>query len=177
MTQGGETMPDFRERAMSLVDYEPETGLFRWKVKRNGYGGGVRPGDVAGTVNSDGYVIINFSGKLWRAHRLAWLFQTGDVPEKGFEIDHRNGDRSDNRWSNLREVTKAQNMWNAKRPAANVSGVKGVSWVAERSQWIARITVNGRKVHLGQFDDKQQAIAARKAAEAKYHGEFARKAA
>lgn len=173
----GEKMLKFRELAMSLLQYEPETGLFRWKVKRNSYGGKIAPGVVAGTMNDQGYVCIKVDGRLWRAHRLAWLFIKGDTPRKGMEIDHVNGNRADNRWENLREVSKAQNMWNAKRPVANVSGVKGVSWVASRQQWLARITVNGRKVHLGQFDDKDQAIAARKAGEAKYHGEYARKVA
>lgn len=167
---------EFREKAMQMLSYEPETGLFRWKERRNSHGGPVMPGDIAGTPNY-GYVAIKTMGRLWRAHRLAWLFMTGSLPPKGMEIDHINGDRADNRWCNLRQVSKAQNMWNAKRPSANVSGVKGVSWVAERNQWLARITVNGRKIHLGQFDDKQQAIAARLAGEAKYHGEFARKVA
>ncbi|MEY4838685.1 MAG: hypothetical protein RLZZ475_2544 [Pseudomonadota bacterium] len=173
----GETMLNFREYAMSLVEYEPETGVFRWKVRRNSHGGCVNPGDIAGTFHRDGYVVINFSARLWRAQRLAHLFMTGDVPAKGLEIDHINGDRADNRWCNLRVVTKAQNMWNSKRPSTNVSGVKGVSWVAERGQWLARITVHGRKIHLGQFNSKEEAIAARRAGEAKYHGDFARKVA
>lgn len=164
---------DFRERAMSLLSYEPDTGLFRWRVSRKSRGGPVHPGEIAGT-SKDGYIQIKVLGRVWRAHRLAWLFMTGSTPEKGFEIDHRNGVRNDNSWLNLRAATKPQNMWNAARPSTNVSGVKGVSWVAERGQWLARITVNGRKIHLGQFDEKQQAIAARKAGEAKYHGAFAR---
>ena len=167
-------MLQFREKAMSLLEYEPETGLFRWKVKRNSYGGKIAPGVVAGTVNKDGYVCIKVDGRLWRAHRLAWLFVTGEVPAKGMEIDHVNGSRSDNRWVNLRLASKAQNMWNAKRPAANVSGTKGVSWVADRKQWLARIKAHGRVIHLGQFSSKDEAIAARKAGEAKYHGQFAR---
>ncbi|MBK6800434.1 MAG: HNH endonuclease [Novosphingobium sp.] len=173
----GETMLDFRERAMSLVDYEPETGLFRWKVKRNGYGGGTYPGKVAGTVHKDGYIIINFNARLWRAHRLAFLFMTGAVPPKGMEVDHVNGDRADNRWDNLRSVTRRQNNYNLGVSKKNVSGTKGVSWVASRGQWLARIKADGKVVHLGQFDEKQDAIAARRDGEAKYHGEFARKAA
>lgn len=170
----GETMLSFRERAMSLVSYEPETGLFRWKDRRNSYGGCVNRGDIAGTVHRDGYIVINFSGRLWRAHRLAYLFMTGDVPPKGMDMDHINGDRADNRWVNLRTATRSQNNYNMRRTKLNVSGVKGVSWVAERGQWLARITVEGRKIHLGQFDEKERAIAARKEGERRYHGEFAR---
>lgn len=167
---------EYRKEAMSLLSYEPETGLFRWMVVRQTTGRKIQPGEIAGTPNY-GYVAIKALGRLWRAHRLAWLFMTGELPPKGQEIDHINGNRADNRWANLRCVAKAQNMWNAKRPVTNVSGVKGVSWVAERGQWLARITVNGRKIHLGQFDDKERAIAARKQGERQYHGEFARKAA
>lgn len=163
----------FREEAMSLLSYEPETGLFRWKVDRLSYGGKAKAGVIAGTPHL-GYINIGVLGRMWAAHRLAWLFMTGDVPPKGMELDHINGDRADNRWANLRCVTKAQNMWNARRPKTNVSGVKGVSWVADRGQWLARITHHGRKIHLGQFDDKERAIAARKEGERRYHGEFAR---
>lgn len=177
MSVGGETMPAFRERAMSLVAYEPETGLFRWKVRRNSHGRAVNPGDVAGTINKDGYVVINFSGKLWRGQRLAHLFMTGDVPPKGIDMDHINGNRADNRWANLRTVTRSQNNYNMGISKRNVSGVKGVSWVAKREKWLARLKVEGKIIHLGEFKDKQLAIAARKAGEDKYHGEYARKAA
>ncbi len=169
-------MPDFRSIAMSMLDYEPETGLFKWKVKRNGYGGKVAPGVIAGTP-SHGYVAIKVAGRLWRAHRLAWLFMTGEVPPQGMEIDHISGVRDDNRWTNLRIVTRGQNNYNFGLSKRNVSGVKGVSWVAGRNQWLARLKVDGKIIHLGQFDSKEQAIAARKAGEAKYHGDFARKVA
>lgn len=173
----GETMLEFRERAMSLVAYEPKTGIFRWKVRRNSFGGPVNPGDVAGTVNKDGYVVINFGGKLWRGQRLAWLFMTGHVPESGMEIDHRNGNRADNRWDNLRKAKKSQNMWNAKTPSTNTSGVKGVFWRKNRSRWLAQIKADGKQIYVGTFEKFEDAVAARKAAESKYHGEYARKAA
>lgn len=166
---------DIRKEAMTLLDYEPENGLFRWKVERNSHAGKVRPGMVAGTP-AYGYVAIKVSGRLWRAHRLAWLFMTGELPAKGLEIDHINGHRADNRWANLRAVTRSQNNYNLGISKLNVSGTKGVSWVAERGQWLARITVDGRKIHLGQFDNKDSAIAARKEGERRYHGEYARAA-
>jgi hypothetical protein len=175
MESGGETMPEFRAEAMELLDYEPETGLFRWKVKRNGYGGGVKPGDAAGTDNGQGYVQINVNQRIWRAHRLAWLFMTGALPPKGYEIDHINGKRSDNRWANLRQATRQQNNYNMGLSKRNVSGTKGVSWIARNRKWLARLKVEGRIVHLGEFTSLSDAVAARKAGERAHHQDFARK--
>lgn len=175
MRSGGETMPEFRAKAMELLSYDPETGAFRWKVLRNGFAGGVRPGDIAGTDNGQGYVQINVAQRIWRAHRLAWLFMTGDVPPKGFEIDHINGERSDNRWSNLRQVSRRQNNYNLGISKRNISGTKGVSWIARNNKWLARLKVDGRIIHLGEFDLLSDAVAARKAGERAHHQEFARK--
>lgn len=160
---------------MQMLDYDPGTGIFRWKVKRNGFGGGVHPGDVAGT-DRYGYVQINVTQKLWRAHRLAWLFQTGELPPKGIEIDHINGIRNDNRWSNLRLVTRRQNNLNLGLSKRNVSGVKGVSWDAKSSKWLARLKHEGKVVHLGYHDTIEAAATARKDGERQYHGEYARAA-
>jgi HNH endonuclease/AP2 domain len=173
----GEMMLSFREQAMSLLDYEPETGLFRWKVRRNSRGGSTFPGKIAGTRSPYGYVQINVAQRIWLAHRLAFLFMLGRVPEKGLEVDHINGDRTDNRWANLREVTRQQNNYNLGVSRRNVSGTKGVSWNASSGKWLARIKVGGRVVHLGLYSTVEAASAARRAGEQKYHGEFARSAA
>ena len=172
----GETMLSFKEEAMSLLDYEPETGLFHWKVKRNCRGGRLVPGTVAGTPR-DGYVQIKILGRIWRAHRLAWLYMTDELPPKGMEIDHINGDRADNRWSNLRQVTRQQNNYNLGISRRNVSGTKGVSWDASSRKWLARIKVDGRVVHLGLHSTIEAASAARLAGERQHHGEYARAAA
>lgn len=165
-------MSSLRDNLSSLIQYEPETGLFRWLVARNGYGGGVRPGDIAGTPR-DGYVQINICQRVYRAHRLAWLFMTGDFPPKGHEIDHANRDRSDNRWANLRLATRSQNNMNAGLRTDNQSGCRGVSFVARTGKWHARIVVEGKVILLGDFAEKSTAIAARRRAEQSHFGAFA----
>lgn len=171
---GGETMPDFLTQAKALLRYDPASGAFIWQVERTCRGGRVMPGDIAGTPK-DGYIQIKVLGRQWRAHRLAWLYMTGALPPAGFEIDHINGQRSDNRWANLRQVTRSQNNYNLGVSKRNVSGTKGVSWVAARNKWLARLKVEGRVVHLGEFDLLSDAVAARKAGERAHHQEFARK--
>lgn len=168
--------PEYLEYLKTLISYNPETGLFTWLVKRNSYGGKVAPGAIAGTL-ADGYIRINLDQRIYRAHRLAWLFMTGSFPEKGFDIDHKNRVRSDNRWENLRLATRCQNNMNTVPSKANKSGVRGVSWNAEKRKWHARIKVEGKVVLLGNHSTIEEAAAARKAAEEKYFGEFARKAA
>ena len=141
------------------------------------YGGGVWPGDIAGTVlDKDGgsHINIGIDGKTYRAHRLAWLFTKGEWP-KG-DIDHKDGVRTHNWWKNLRPATRGQNNINRhKTTAANTSGKTGVSWVKERNQWTARISVDCKIIHLGMFerDKLDDAITVRRAAELKYYGEYA----
>lgn len=158
-------MPDLREEAMQLLRYEPDTGIFYWLIKRNSRGGVVAPGVIAGTASGQGYVQIKVLGRLWRAHRLAWLFQTGAPPPKGQEIDHINGERADNRWVNLRLATRSRNSLNIGVKANNRSGVTGVSWAARWQKWDARIRVDGQLHYLGRYEIKEDAIAARREAE------------
>ena len=109
-----------------LLSYDPKTGDFRWRVSR---GGGVRAGDLAGTLHSGGYWQIYVNNRLYLAHRLAWLYVYGKWPDKG--IDHKNGIRTDNRICNLREATASQNGANKGRLTRNTSGFKGVSWISK----------------------------------------------
>lgn len=168
-------MPSFIEIATSQLRYEPDTGQFIWLVRKNSRGGTVAPGKVAGTPK-DGYVQIKIEGQQWRAHRLAWLLMTGSLPDKGREIDHVNGDRSDNRWVNLREATRSQNATNSGLSKKNKSGVRGISWIKRDSKWDARIRVNGTLHLIGRFAEKEDAIRARKDAERRLCGEFVRAA-
>lgn len=165
-------MPSFRDQAMEMLAYDPEAGIFTWKVKRNCHGGGIVPGVQAGQVSGQGYILIGVFGRLWRAHRLAWLFQTGTVPAKGYEIDHINGDRADNRWANLRLVTRTQNNLNRGLSRANRSGFKGVSWASGVGKWDARIKISGVTHWLGTFHDKADAVKARQEAEARLCPEY-----
>jgi len=148
-----------------LLDYEPETGIFRWRVQpsRN-----VKAGVVAGTLNHDGYIRIMVDGKKFLAHRLAYLHFHGVWPEQ--QIDHLNGDKSDNRIANLRDVSPSINAQNQTRPRrGNASGFLGVSWNKDNKRWEARIKINGRKQHIGLFDTPKAAHAAYLAAKLRFH--------
>lgn len=150
-----------------FLKYDPETGLFTSNVSSSPQRG---VGDVAGGRHQNGYTMIQVCGIIVRAHRLAWLWMTGEWPS---EVDHINGNRSDNRWSNLRIVTRPQNIWNSGLRSDNTSGCKGVQYDASRGKWMATITHNKKTVRLGRFHNLLDAVEVRKRAETKYHGEFA----
>lgn len=149
-----------QDRLKSLFNYERETGEFICKAWR---GGTARAGSVAGSLNK-GYLLITIDGKRYRAHRLAWLYVHGCMPK---EIDHINGNRSDNRIINLRNVTRSENSKNHCVPSNNKSGVMGVYWNKAASKWQAYIKLNGKPRYLGVFADKFDAICSRKSAEYK----------
>jgi hypothetical protein len=157
------------ERLRECLLYNPDTGEFRWLVDR---GSNAREGTGAGAINTDGYRVITLCGREYRAHRLAWLYMTGEWPAD--EVDHRNLIRDDNRWDNLREATPAQNKCNSSRRRHNAAGVKGVYRSRRCGRWRAVIVVHGRKIHLGYFDHINDAAAAYAEAAVQYHGEFAR---
>ncbi len=158
-----------------LVSYDPETGVFLWRDRPDDIGWSRKnAGKEAGWIDTSvGYRRIGLFNVYHWAHRLAWLYMVGPI-QPGGEIDHINGDRTDNRWDNLRVATHAQNGHNVGLRRNNTSGVKGVSWTASRGKWAATITMNGRLKHLGRFDNFEDAVAARRAAEAEYQGAFAR---
>jgi len=146
-----------------LLRYEPKTGKFYWLVSR----GRVAAGSEAGTPDKDGYIQIRIDGTIYKAHRLAWYFMTGKwlPPDQG--LDHKSPDPANNRWGNLRRATQKQNRNNKRynTPSNNTSGQMGVTWVVKRQKWQAQITINDRCIHLGRYDDIEDAIAARKRAE------------
>lgn len=160
-----------QRRLKELLHYDPETGLFRWKVCRKRPK--ANPGDVAGKRHpSQAYIRIGFDGWMWLAHRLAFLYMAGEWP--GEQVDHIDGDPLNNKWSNLRAATPAENLSNARRRRANKSGYKGVSRI--RNKWRAAITKNGKCHYLGVFETPEQAHAAYCAAAVKLAGQFARAA-
>lgn len=158
-----------QERLKELFTYNPNDGLFIRIVGRSGPN--ARAGDVAGCDNGQGYIRIYVDGAPYKAHRLAWFYMYGEWPG---EIDHVNMDRSDNRISNLRPATRAQNRANTKAYSNNKSGEKGVSWYKATGKWKAQIQKNGKKVGLGYFETIESASAAYKAASKEMFGEFAR---
>lgn len=157
------------EELKKCLSYNPDTGVFTWLASRKG----VRAAGVtAGHKEVSGYVSITVNGLRCRAHQLAWVYGYGVWP-RGY-IDHINGDPSDNRLSNLRLATPSQNQANRRRSVSNRAGLKGVSFFKPAKRWYAQITVNRRNIHLGYFDDPQEAHAAYCQAAEKYFGEFAR---
>jgi hypothetical protein len=142
-------------RVRELLDYDPETGHFYWRVSR----GRVSRGSLAGGVHIDGYVLITLDGRIYRSHRLAWLYTHGAWPNG--EIDHINGDRTDNRVINLRDTTRAENSQNQRHSRkGSKAGLIGVSWQKITRRWQARIFVSGKNKHLGYFDTPEAAHAA-----------------
>lgn len=122
-------------------------------------------GKKAGAITPDGYVYVKFNGKRIPIHRIVWFVNTGKWPE--LDIDHINGNRSDNRFENLREVTRSQNLKNRKRPCNNTSGCVGVI-KSSKTTWTAQINLDREYIRLGTFNSFEAAVAARKAAEIEY---------
>ena len=148
--------------------FEYKDGNLIWKIKPSQK---VNIGDIAGCV-SDGYIQIQINKKLYKAHRLIWMFHNGDI-ETGLDVDHINRIKSDNRIENLRLATVSQNQSNVTKYKNNTSGYKGVSWDKRRKKWRAQINHNNKKIHIGYFDTPELAHAAYIAAAAKLQGEFA----
>lgn len=163
-------MPITQQELERLFQYDAETGVLTWKVSP-GVNTHVNAGDVAGSLSGDGYWQIKIKGKVYKAHRLAWLLVHGELPPM---IDHINGIRSDNRLANLRACDICSNMWNMKKSVRNTSGVKGVSWNSQISKWKAQITIRKSCVHLGYFDDFELASLVASEAREKFHNNFSR---
>ena len=159
------TQSDLKE----LFSYNESTGDFT-RLKSGG-GRNNKIGAIAGCLQNKGYVHISIKGKLYLAHRLAWLYTQGQWPED--QIDHVNGIRNDNRVSNLREATQSQNQANTGSQTNSKSGVKGVSWHKAKGKWQAQISINSKLKYLGYFTDINEAAQAYHIAAEHYHGEFA----
>lgn len=147
------------ERVHELLDYDPDTGVFRWRVTKSG----VRAGKRAGYNHPDGYRYIRVDRVSYQEHRIVWLYIHGYFPEN--DVDHIDRVRDNNRADNLREVSRQCNLRNSKTSCANTSGVCGVHWEKRLRKWGARIAVNGKNKRLGIYDDYEDAVCARLAAE------------
>jgi len=130
--------------------YHPETGLFTSNIVSTKH----QIGDIAGCINKKGYVVIKCYGYTQKAHRLAFLYMNGEFPK--LDVDHINGIKSDNRWENLRDVTKSVNLQNQRKPQViNKLGLLGVNEQAGRYK--AQICINGKKKHIGMYSTPQEA--------------------
>ncbi len=162
-----------QERLKELMDYDPLTGVF---VRKTAPGRRVKVGDVAGCDDGYGYLCIWIDGKKYKSHRLAWLYVYGEFPPDS--IDHINGVRYDNRIENLRAVTNQENTRNINKSANNTSGYLGVRWYKRDKKWAAQIKNKtgsvSKHIHLGYFNNIEDAIEARKQGELKYWGEASR---
>ena len=148
-----------------------EDGKLYWKASR----GRIRAGSEAGSADQQGYIVVRLNGKDYKAHRIIWEMHYGPIPE-GMEVDHIWHNRKDNRIENLRLVTRTGNGRNQSKFATNTSGVTGVNWNSQAGKWRAEIYVGGKHISLGLFTIFNDAVLARKSAEAKYgfhknHGE------
>ena len=152
------------ERLHELLDYDPETGVFTWRVASNNY---VKVGAVAGCRDQQhGYWRIRIDRRVYKRHRLAWFYVHGMWPVA--DLDHIDTIRDHDWIANLREATKTQNGENQTRPHANNrSGFLGVR--RARDRWRATITVNCRRIHLGVFDTPEEAYAAYVTAKRELH--------
>ena len=146
-----------------LLDYDPETGVFRWKVCR----GGKRIGQIAGCLHHSGYIYIEINEKPYGAHRLAWLYLYGELPE--LEVDHEHGLRCDNRAENLRLASDAQQAQNKAVYKNSTTKLPGVGFHKMSGKYSARLTVDGKDLWLGLFDTIEEAWEARVRAKEKYH--------
>lgn len=146
--------PITSDRLRDLLNYDRGTGVLTWRVRR---GGCVNAEDVAGRIHHTGYIAVCVDGRMYLAHRLAWLYVTGEWPVD--QVEHRNGIRSDNRWDNLRAATNAENGQN--RQGAHVNNKSGMLGVSpSRGLWRATINVDGKQKYLGRFSTPEDAHAA-----------------
>lgn len=139
----------------AMLFYEPSTGTFTWAKAVNRR---VVVGSVAGSLRSTGQITIRLNSKAYLAHRLAWLYVHGTWPTN--QIDHINGDPSDNRIANLRDVPQNINCQNRRRAKRNNStGLLGVSKRAASGLFTATIFVGGTTLFLGNFRTAEAAHA------------------
>lgn len=165
------------ERLRELLDYDPETGALTWRARLDYVGKraawNVRyAGQIAGTPVAGGYVCVRIGKRHFLGHRIAWAMTHGAWPE--FDLDHRDGDPSNNRIANLRPATHANNLRNQRRSKSNTTGFKGVS--RRRGKFRAVIVADGRQHHLGDHATPEAAHEAYTVAAQRLHGEFARTA-
>jgi len=154
-----------QEKLKEFLSYNELTGFFTWlkSPARN-----VKSGSIAGTYNKNEYSRIRIFKKVYRVHRLIFLYMTGKLPEKGKCVDHINRNKNDNRWSNLRITNYSTNNHNSKTPTNNTSGFKGVQLCAKSNRWYSSINIKGEKIRLGIFDNFDEAVVCRKIANKKY---------
>lgn len=156
---------------LKILKYCPETGEFHWLIQSNGR---VKCGSVAGSIrqeHSGQACVIQICGMTYRRGRLAWFYVTGCWP---VEVDHKDCDRLNDRWVNLRECSGAENQRNKRRYKNNKTGFKGVFLDSKSGKFRTQIQKDNRRIDLGMFDTAEAAFRARAQAVVEHHGQFAR---
>lgn len=156
--------PVSQKRLRELLDYDNVSGIFTWRVTKSNK----KSGEVAGSINRWGYIVIGIDRQIYNAHRLVWLYAHGELPSG--HVDHINGIKTDNRIVNLRHVSCSENQHNQTRLSANNrSGFKGVSFYKPNGKWRAQIGLRGKRLYLGQYNTAEEAYSAYQAAKISYH--------
>lgn len=159
------------QKASELLAYDPLTGQLTWKVSPCPR---IKAGDLAGAgkPNGEGYLRVGVEQKSYLQHRVIWLLVTGNWPQG--DIDHADGDRANNRWANLRQASRAENLANAKRKSPRTGSSRGASYDKHRQLWRACVTQNRRQHFGGYFQTEAEAAEAAAALRTSLHGAFAR---
>ena len=155
------------ERLLEVLDYCPESGTFFWRYPRKG----VHRLSAGGVHKQTGYVRLTIDKDLMLAHRVAWFYVTGKWPEE--VIDHINGDRADNRFSNLRQASIAENLQNRVESFVSTSGHKNVIWYKAYQMWQVQVAAFGKRYNGGYFKHIEDAVEAAKALRNRVHKAFA----
>lgn len=163
------------EEVSKLLKYNSKTGQLIWLVKK---GSRALKGEIAGfsskRTNGKKYIRVVINDKIYMAHNIIYLLKTKNLPKQ--QIDHIDGCGTNNKWGNLRLVSHRENHKNKRKPSNNTSGVVGVYWTKNINKWEASIKINNKKIKLGYFINKEDAVKSRKLAEIQYgfhsnHGE------
>ena len=171
-TKGKLTLPS-QEVLVQILEYKPATGDLIWKHRSASFFTSQKAADswnrrysgkpAMTSIAANGYAYGSVMGVSYKAHRIIWVLVYGEEP---FEVDHINGVRNDNRLENLRNVSRSENSRNMKIRSDNTSGHFGVYYMKHRGTWFANYKVDGVITHLGSYNSKDEAIAARQRAEA-----------
>ncbi|HEJ8266517.1 TPA: HNH endonuclease [Klebsiella oxytoca] len=158
------------ETVRNFFSYDETTGILYCKSPF----GSKSPGDTLGVKTDTGYLRVFFNGKNIRVHRIIWVLKYGEIPST-LVVDHIDGDKLNNRITNLRLCTQNQNTRNRRIHSNNAAGLKGVYFndsPRNRKKWIAQISIAKKKIRLGRFHTKEEAHRAYVAASMQYHGDF-----
>jgi hypothetical protein len=162
-----------QEYLKEALHYNPDTGVFTWNERPlshfknihwwNNWNSKYANKEAGHIDKRDGYLSIMLNSKLYKSHRLSFLYQEGYFPEN--QVDHMDRNRSNNKWDNLREASSMCNQQNCNISKNNTSGVTGVSWKKRSNKWESRIMINSKYKHLGYFLNFNDAVRARYQAE------------